>query len=232
MTVKNRTKDIEQAVAEYAKLRRTIEADGDLKPEAKNRMLRELAEEHRGTFDDALDAVAEGYDAELEALRSKAETTTEEPEKLDAILREIRLDRLERRFAAEIGRGGPSAERYREVVAGGDPLAAEAYESVAELSGTGLGYGLTSAIEENREARREAGMTPEQHRASGELRALELDRESAVAMGEMAGPRGSSSRERFVTRLLDGRGLRSVHRDEHGWVSTDEAAALDAEEVA
>lgn len=143
---------------------------------------------------------------------------------MDLILREIRLDRLERRFTAEVRRDGPSAERYREIVAGGDPLAAEAYESVAETSGAGLGYGLDSAMKENREARREAGMTDTQRRASGEANTLELERESAVAMGEMAGPWGSSNRERFIKRLLEGHGLRAVHREEHGWINADEDA--------
>jgi hypothetical protein len=219
MTVKGRTIKLEKLV-------------NDTTEEARARRFSELVQDVRPTIEEELDALDAGYEADIEALREKVEAKVEAPageqDKMDLILREIRLDRLERRYTAEVGRDGPSAERYREIVAGGDPLAAEAYESVAESSGAGLGYGLDSAMQENREARREASMTPEQHRASAELRALELDRESAVAMGEMAGPRGSSSRERFVKRLLEGRGLRAVHRDEHGWVSPDEAASLDA----
>ncbi len=224
MTAKGRTSKLEKIVADARKSAETIRHDGDLTGQAKARRLSELVQSVRPSVEEALDALDAGYEADIAALRSKAEAPAGESDKLDVILREIRLDRLERRFAAEVGRDGPSAERYAEIVAGGDPLAAEAYESVAETSGAGLGYGLDVSIEENREARHEAGMSPEQRVAASELRGLELERESAVAMGEMAGPRGTSQRERFIKNLLEGHGLRAVHRDEHGWISADEDA--------
>lgn len=229
---KGRTINLEKLVGDARKKADAIRRDGDLTEQAKARRLAELVQEARPSIEETLDAIDAGYETDIEALREDARASVGETDKLDAILREIRLDRLERRFSGEIGRDGASAERYAEIVAGSDPLAAEAYEGALEASGESPGYGLDSAIKEARETRREAGMSPEQRRAAVEANSLELERESAVAMGEMAGPRGSSQRERFIKKLLEGHGLRAVHRDDLGWVSPDEAAAQDAGEVA
>jgi hypothetical protein len=230
MASRGRTTNLERLVNDARKRADAIRRDGDITEEARARRLSELVEEVRPVVGEALDEIDAGYENDLEALHAKAEGPTKKTDPQEMLAYEMKRARIERSMVARWTLlGPPSQEEYAEILASGDDVSAEVYEDLAptytEKGGRAF---LLDALREGQEQRR----TPEQRRADDEANSLELERESAIVMGEFTDPKDPAAREKFVTNLLEGRGLRSVHRDEHGWVSPDEAAGLDAAEVA
>lgn len=229
MAAQGRTINLEKLANDARKKAGAIRRDADLTEQAKARRLSELVREVRPGVEEELDAVDDGYENDLAALRAKAEATTSRTDIREQMVYEMQRARIERNLVARWTLvGPPSQEEYAEILASGDDVAAEVYEDLAPTYAEKGGRAfLLDALREGKEQRR----SPEQRRADDEARSLELERESAIVMGEFTDPKDPAARERFATNLLE-RGLRSVHRDEHGWVSPDEAAGLDAEEVA
>lgn len=224
---KGRTTNLEKLVNDARRRADAIRRDGDITEEARARRLAALVDEVKPEVEAELHVIDAGYEADLEALREKARKPAKQRDQRDELLYEMKRARIERSMVARwMLVGEPSPEEYAEILASGDDVAADVFEELAPVyAGDEHRYGLRAALEDGKEQRR----TPEQRHADDEARSLELERESAVVMGELPGPKDSPSREKFVTNLLEGRGLRSVHRgNEHGWVSPDEAERLDA----
>ena len=234
---KGRTRNLEKLVNAARRRADAIRRDGDITEEARSRRLAELIQEVRPKIEEELDAIDAGYETDLKALREKAEAKTSRTDIREQMVYEMQRARIERSMVARWTLvGPPNSEEYAQILASGDDVAAEVYEELAptyaERSGRAF---LMDALREGQESRR----TPEQRRADDEARSLELERESAIVMGEL--PAGAldekngesperirASREKFITRLLEGQSMRSVHRGEHGWVTTEEAERLDA----
>jgi len=226
---KGRTTNLEKLVGDARKRADAIRRDGDISEEARARRLAELVGEVKPEVEAELHAIDSGYESDLEALREKARKPARERDQRDELLYEMKRARIERSMVARWTLlGEPSPEEYAEILVSGDDVAADVFEDLAPAyAGDEHRYGLRAALEDGKEQRR----SPEQRRADDEARSLELERESAIVMGEFTDPKDPAAREKFATNLLE-RGLRSVHREGPGWVGTDEAERLDTEEVA
>lgn len=179
------TDNIRQIADQYEDAVSAIQADNDLKDEAKAHRILALNDKVLEDFGKAHKAVTDAFDSERAALEATARGAgqTAEPKDTQAELRAMRSE-LAARDVLDGGQAGAIFAGYEAAIADGDEHAAAVFERRGPGKLTDLGIPLSERqrFEDVVRRSKEARKTPEQLEAEKELAAFDKRRDS-VEMG-------------------------------------------------
>lgn len=174
------TDAIRQIVNDYEDTVSSIEADDDLKDEAKARRILALNDKVLEDYGRARKELADAFDSERTAIEAKiGGTSAGQPKDTQTELRAMRSE-LAARDVLDSGHAGAIFEGYQQAVADSNEAAMGVYERRGPSKLTDLRIPLSERqrlegmISESREAR----MTPEQRAARDDLAAFDKRRDS------------------------------------------------------
>lgn len=179
------TDNLHQVVSQYDDEVKVIEANNDLKDEAKARRILALNDKVLDDYGRAYNAVLDSFEAERSALEAKASGAggTPEPKDMQTELRAMRSE-IAARDMLDSGHAGAIFEGYQQAIADGNEAAMGVYERRGPGKLTDLGIPLTERqrFEELVRESKVARMSPEQLEAREELAAYDK-RRGTVEMG-------------------------------------------------